>query len=56
MDDQFLDADDSNDYIEFDAKKYQTECMNTAKTAKVSGNDISCSANIAKLIKECERL
>jgi hypothetical protein len=31
-------------------------CINTAKGAKVNGNDTSCTNNCEKLYAECERL
>jgi hypothetical protein len=32
------------------------ECLNTAKTAKLSGNESNCSQNCERLFFECERL
>lgn len=41
---------------EFNRKQFQTSCMNTAKTSRLSGNDMQCNGNIEKLLNECDRL
>jgi hypothetical protein len=40
----------------FNRSAFQKVCLNTAKTAKIGGNDYNCSANLEKLFLECERL
>merc|ERR1712167_152175 len=40
----------------FNRKAFQKLCLNTAKTAKIGGNDYNCTANLEKLFLECERL
>ena len=41
---------------QFNRKAFQKCCLNTAKTAKIGGNDYNCTANQEKLFLECERL
>lgn len=40
----------------FNRKAFQKCCLNTAKTAKIGGNDFKCTSNLDKLFLECERL
>lgn len=40
----------------FNRTAFQKICLNTAKTAKIGGNDYNCCANLEKLFLECERL
>lgn len=40
----------------FNRKAFLCVCLNTAKTAKIGGNDYNCTANLQKLFLECERL
>ena len=40
----------------FNRSAFQRVCCNTAKTAKIGGNDYNCTANLEKLFLECERL
>lgn len=40
----------------FNRKAFQKNCLNSAKTSKIGGNDYNCSQNLEKLFLECERL
>jgi hypothetical protein len=41
---------------EFNKEGIWKHCLNSAKGAKINGNDSSCCSNIEKLYGECERL
>ena len=41
--------DDKIDPPIFNSKAFFKVCMNNAKTAKISGNDANCTANVKKL-------
>jgi hypothetical protein len=41
---------------EFNKEGIWKHCMNSAKGAKINGNDAQCCGNIEKLYGECERL
>lgn len=40
----------------FNRKAFQKNCLNSAKTSKIGGNDYNCTQNLEKLFLECERL
>jgi predicted RNase H-like nuclease (RuvC/YqgF family) len=44
------------DNPEFNKEGMWKHCMNSAKGAKINGNDSQCCGNIEKLYGECERL
>ena len=50
------DSPRENSDPDFKNKDYKNNCVNSAKTAKASGNDSTCNLNIKTLVAECERL
>lgn len=48
--------DDLYQIPDFTYKGCQQFCVNSAKTARIGGNDTLCSNNCDKLYHECEKL